>query len=80
MDKDNGIVIKQTDFALVGPMKGAQVNTFFSDYQEVDGIYFAFSVIQKMNDMEVFNISINSVDINPELPEDFFSMPSEIKE
>lgn len=75
MDKENGIVIKQVDYALTGPAKGATIETFFSDYEEVEGIYFPFTMVQMMNDTEVFSVAIQEMIINPELPEGYFKMP-----
>lgn len=75
MDKENGIIIKQVDYSLTGPTKGATIETFFSDYEEVEGMYFPFTMVQKMNDTEVFSVAIEKMEINPEIPEGYFSMP-----
>ncbi len=75
MDKENGILIKQTDYALTGPAKGSAVDTYFSDYEEVDGMYFAFTIVQKMNGTEVFSVSIEKFEINPEIEDGYFSLP-----
>ena len=75
MDKENGILIKQTDYALTGPAKGSAIDTYFSDYEEVDGMYFAFTIIQKLNGAEVFSVSIENFEINPVIEEGYFSLP-----
>lgn len=75
MDKENGIIIKQVDYSLTGPTKGSTIETFFSDYEEVDGIYFPFTMVQKMNDAEVFSVAIEKMELNPELPDGYFTMP-----
>ncbi len=75
IDKDNGVIIKQVDYGLVGPMKGQTIETYLSDYEEVDGVYFAFTIVQKMNGAEVFSVNIKEIEINPDLEEGYFSMP-----
>ena len=75
MDKENGIPIKQTDQSLTGAQKGMSIDTYFSDYQEVDGMYFPFTIEQKINGTTAFSVTITEMELNPELPEGYFSMP-----
>lgn len=75
MDKENGILIKQTDMGLVGAQKGMTIDTYYSDYEEVEGIYFAFTIEQKINGSTAFSVNIKELEINPELPEGYFKMP-----
>jgi hypothetical protein len=75
MDKENGILIKQTDLGLNGPQKGMTIETYYSDYEEVDGMYFAFTIEQKIDGNTSFGVSISELILNPELPEDYFTMP-----
>lgn len=75
MDKENGILIKQTDLGLTGPQKGMAVDTYFSDYEEVDDMYFAFTIEQKMDGNTVFSVRIDELILNPEIPEDYFTLP-----
>ncbi len=74
-DKESFVPIMQRDYALTGPQKGVATETYLSDYDEVDGVYFAFTISQRVNGMDVFNISIDNIELNVEVPEDTFMMP-----
>lgn len=75
LDKENGVIIKQVDFGLAGPTKGQKIETYMSDYEEVDGMYFAHTIVQKMNGAEVFSVSINKIELNTDIPDDYFKIP-----
>jgi hypothetical protein len=53
-----------------GPMKGQMNKTTFSDYEEVDGLYFPFSM-----NMGGQGISIKNITLNPEINMDMFAFP-----
>ena len=58
-----------------GPMKGNVSQTVFSDYQEVDGLYFPISLTQQVEGMGGQEIVIESVVINPEVEDELFNFP-----
>lgn len=60
-----------------GPSKGTMVLTLYSDYQEVDGLYFPFSMTFKTEDSEGQTIELSEIELNPEVADDFFSFPAE---
>ncbi|MCP3928368.1 MAG: outer membrane lipoprotein-sorting protein [Bacteroidetes bacterium] len=62
-----------------GPMKGQMSESFFSDYQEVDGLYFPFFLETKVNGQSIQKITIKSIVLNEEFEEGFFSMPGKEK-
>ena len=74
-DKESFVPIMQRDYALIGPQKGVATETYMSDYDEVNGLYFAFTISQRVNGMDVFNLSIDQIELNVEVPEDAFDMP-----
>lgn len=50
--------------------------TFMGDYEEVDGYIFAHTITQKMSGQVVFSLTIDKIEIDKELEEDFFSFPA----
>ena len=58
-----------------GQAKGMISQTFLSDYQEVDGIYFPFSMIQGAKGYPGQTITIKSIDINPEIDKAILAYP-----
>lgn len=75
MDKESFVPIMQEQEIHSGPMKGNISQTVFSDYQEVDGLYFPFSLTQQIEGMGGQEIVIESVVINPEVEDELFSFP-----
>lgn len=63
-----------------GPQKGQMGQIKFSDYQEVEGMYFAFSMSQGIKDGPSQSIEITSVELNPEISNDAFKFPETKKE
>ncbi len=61
-----------------GPSKGAVSITKMSDYQEVDGFYFPFSITQGVKGApQEQPIAIQTIEINPEVDDAAFKMPAE---
>ena len=75
MDKETNVTIMQRDFAKVGEMKGMATETFFSDYDEVEGVYFPFTIMQKVNNQPVFSVSIENAEANIEIEDAKFAFP-----
>lgn len=76
-DKETNVTIMQRDFAKVGEMKGQATETFFSDYDEVEGVYFPFTIAQKMNGQAVFSVSVEKAEANVEIDDTKFAFPEE---
>lgn len=60
-----------------GPMAGQISQTVFSDYQEVDDVYVAFSMTQKLKDGDGQEIQMESIVLNPEVDDSYFAFPAE---
>lgn len=60
-----------------GQMKGKISETKVSDYQEVDGIYFPFSLTQGEKDGMSQTINIDKIELNPEVDNSEFAFPEE---
>lgn len=58
-----------------GPMKGQFVETYLSDYQEVDGMMIPHFTEAKMNGQSTQKITLQEVELNPELDDLIFSRP-----
>jgi hypothetical protein len=60
-DTENNLPIATETEIKEGPMKGQKSTSTMSDYQEVDGLYFPFSMNQGGQDMKITKISFNPV-------------------
>jgi len=71
-DTENFVPIVAEEEIKEGQFKGAKVQQVFSDYQEVDGIYFPFSTMTKFNGMTGQGVKIDSIEINPQIDNNMF--------
>lgn len=71
-DTENFVPIARDDEAMQGPMKGQVFTSTMSDYEEVDGLYFPFSMSQGGQP-----ITIDSIELNPQIDAAAFKMPVE---
>lgn len=76
-DKETFVPLQTEQEMHEGPEKGSMAITLYSDYQEVDGMYFAFSITFKTEDSDGQLIELESIELNPEVSDDFFSFPAE---
>lgn len=60
-----------------GQAKGMISEVTFSDYQEVDGIYFPFSMTQGVKGQPGSPLTITSIELNPKIDNNTFSFPKE---
>lgn len=58
-----------------GPQAGTIGRTTQSDYDEVGGLYFPFTLSQGMKDGPLFPFKIKSIEVNPEVDESVFKYP-----
>lgn len=76
-DTENFVPIATETEMKSGQFKGMITFTSFSDYQEVDGIYFAFSMTQGIKGQPGQTITVESIVLNPEVDNAIFAFPSE---
>lgn len=74
-DQENFVPVRTEQEVQSGPGKGQIAITEYSDYQEVEGLYFAFSITQRGEEGEGQTIEFDEIEINPEVEDDFFSFP-----
>lgn len=72
-DTENYVPIVTESEIMSGQMKGSVSQTVYSDYQEVDGVYFAFSIDSKLKGTDQGQpVSVEKIEINPEVNDDIF--------
>lgn len=75
-DTENFVPIVIEQELKSGPGKGMIMQAKFSDYQEVDGLYFAFSIMQGVKDQPGgTEISLSEISLNPEVTDAMFVFP-----
>ncbi len=76
-DKDNYVPIVVEQEISSGDMKGQISQTLYSDYQEVDGFMFPFSMTQKIKDGMGQTIVFETIELNKEFENKIFEFPKE---
>ncbi len=79
-DAENFVPIAVQAEIKSGPMKGQMSETTMSDYQEVDGMYFPFSMSQGLKGGQSQPITIETIELNPTVEGASFSFPEEMTE
>jgi len=69
-DSENFVPIVTETEMRDGPMKGQMGSSTFSDYQEVEGLYFPFSI-----SIQGQGIAIKEIILNPEIDDAIFTFP-----
>lgn len=72
-DTENYVPIVSETEIKSGQMKGSISQTVYSDYQEVDGIYFPFSIDSRMKGSDMGQpVQVEKIEINPEIDDEIF--------
>ncbi|MCF6350659.1 MAG: outer membrane lipoprotein-sorting protein [Flavobacteriaceae bacterium] len=80
-DTENFVPIAMQKEILFGQGKGMVSETKFSDYQEIDGLYFPFSMTQGVKGKAGGQpITITKIELNPKVKADIFTFPKVIEE
>lgn len=74
-DKETYVPIMMISYARSGPMKGAEARTYFSDYQEVDGVMIAFFTEVKANGQTIQKLVLEKVLLNVPIEDAVFAFP-----
>ncbi len=77
-DTENYVPIVIQSEIRSGPMKGQTSESKMSDYQEVDGIYFPFSMSQGLKGQPGQTMTITKIELNPTIEDSVFAYPDEI--
>ncbi len=77
-DADNFVPIALQTEIKSGPAKGMTREITMSDYQEVEGLYFPFSITEGVKGQPTKQpITITKIELNPTLDEALFKFPTE---
>jgi outer membrane lipoprotein-sorting protein len=74
-EKENYVPILTKSVVPKGPGKGMTSETFFSDYQEVNGLLFPFTMEQKFSGQTQATINVEKIEINPDIDDKVFAFP-----
>ena len=77
-DTESFVPLGMQSVIRAGQAKGMTSEFTFSDYQEVDGLYFAFAMTQGVKDGQSSPMTIESIELNPEVDDTMFSFPEEV--
>lgn len=74
---DEGRALSQS-FASRHPMSNAPgtIEILFSDYRDADGAYIPFQQVLTFDDEPMVTVTLQSLEINPDLPDSLFEIPS----
>ncbi len=75
-DTENNVPIMIETTIKTGEAKGQIAQTVFSDYQEVGGIYFPYSILSRLKDGAGQTVVIESVEVNPKVEDSLFKFPT----
>lgn len=76
-EKENYVPILTKSVVPKGPGKGMMSETVLSDYQEVNGLLFPFTIEQKFNGATQAAITMEKVEINPVIDNSIFNFPAD---
>lgn len=74
-DSENFVPIMQSTFIRSGPQKGTEIKSYLSDYQEVNGLMFPFSLEQKLNGQSVSKMTLEKITVNDITDDSIFAFP-----
>jgi hypothetical protein len=78
-DTENFVPIVVETEIKTGQMKGNVSRGTFSDYDEVEGLYFPFSITEGIKDKGAQTINFTSFELNPEIDDAIFKFPETAK-
>ena len=74
-DPDDFVPIMMRNFPQAGQMKGQTIETYSSDYQEVNGLFVPFSIEQKVGGQTMMNMTAEKIELDVEIDDASFSFP-----
>lgn len=74
-EKENFVPILTKSVVPKGPGKGMTSETYLSDYQEVNGLLFPFTIEQKFSGQTQATINVEKIEINPDIDDKVFAFP-----
>ncbi len=75
-DTESFVVLAMENEVYEGPGKGSTMVSKLSDYEEVGGLYFPFSISQSVKGgKQLFSIEFKKIELNPKVDDKVFSLP-----
>jgi len=74
-DEESYALIMSETVIPTGEAKGQIAQTVYSDYQEVSGVYFPFSIMSRLKDGQGQGIVIEKIEVNPKVEDSMFKFP-----
>jgi len=76
-DTESFVALVMENEVKQGQGKGMVMQTKFSDYEEIDGLYFPMSMSQSQKGgQQFFSMQIEKIVLNPKIPDTQFSFPA----
>jgi hypothetical protein len=72
-DQSTGELVKKTAISKNAELNNAILDTYFTDYTEVQGVKIPFKATNKIKDQTVLTVMIKKCDLNQPIPDDIFS-------
>lgn len=76
VDAESGLP-QRMDYTTIGQSGPVALTDIYEDYQEVDGVMIAFTVVSLRDGEEAQRSLVQEVDVNPEVADDLFSVDVE---
>ena len=77
IDPETGRVLALT-YQGTGPQGSpGQVRSVYSDFREVEGLVYPFSTVSTFEGERMSAVTVESLEVNPEIPEDAFARPGD---
>ena len=74
-DAENFVPISTKSYARSGQMKGQEIQTYLSDYQDVNGLMIAFFTEAKVGGQTVQKLTMEKVSFNDAMDDSIFAFP-----
>jgi outer membrane lipoprotein-sorting protein len=75
-DTDSNALIMSRSFGKTGQMKGIEIESYFSDYKEINGLMIPHSQQQKIKGQLQSTLTLESVKLNENIDDKVFTMPA----
>ncbi|MEM7572899.1 MAG: outer membrane lipoprotein-sorting protein [Bacteroidota bacterium] len=76
-DSQTSLLIMQKTYVTDGPQAGQEVKTYFSEFEEISGLWIPTFTESKTADTTQFSIRINKVEYNLEISDNTFTFPED---
>ena len=73
VDRSTGELVKKTAISKNAELNSAILDTYFTDYTEVQGVKIPFKTTHKIKEQTVLTVTIKKCELNQPIPDDIFS-------